>query len=67
MCCMFLVFLCIVILFFQRVDTGVLSIQNATYAESGDYECIVKSAVGRIATRTQVIIEGPPGPPGKSP
>ena len=41
-----------------------LYIFNTTFAESGDYECIVKSAVGRISSKTHVIVQGPPGPPG---
>lgn len=50
----------------RRMDIhgGMLNIWNATFAEAGDYECIVKSAVGRISSRTTVIIRGPPGPPG---
>nr|CAD7573639.1 unnamed protein product [Timema californicum] len=47
-----------------NIDGGILDIQNTTFAEAGDYECIIKSAVGRIATRTSVIVQGPPGPPG---
>ncbi|XP_012285560.1 contactin [Orussus abietinus] len=47
-----------------RIEEGVLDIINATFAEAGDYECIIKSAVGKISTKTTVIVEGPPGPPG---
>ncbi|XP_046682308.1 contactin isoform X2 [Homalodisca vitripennis] len=47
-----------------KIDGGSLVIYNITLAEGGDYECIVKSAVGRIASRTSVFVEGPPGPPG---
>lgn len=47
-----------------KVDGNLLAIRNASLAEAGDYECIVKSVVGRISTRTRVIVEGPPGPPG---
>jgi hypothetical protein len=36
-----------------------------TFADAGDYECIIKSAVGRIASKTSVFVYGPPGPPGK--
>lgn len=45
-------------------DGGHLYITNVSFAEAGDYECIVKSAVGRIATKTSIFVEGPPGPPG---
>ncbi|XP_063219696.1 contactin isoform X2 [Bacillus rossius redtenbacheri] len=47
-----------------NIDGGVLDIYNTTLAEAGDYECIVKSAVGRISSKTSLIVEGPPGPPG---
>uniref|UniRef100_A0A6P7GDV3 Contactin n=1 Tax=Diabrotica virgifera virgifera TaxID=50390 RepID=A0A6P7GDV3_DIAVI len=47
-----------------KVDGGYLRIINATFSDSGDYECVVKSAVGRIYSRSRVIVEGPPGPPG---
>ncbi|XP_017890877.1 contactin [Ceratina calcarata] len=47
-----------------RIDKEELRIINATSAESGEYECIVKSAVGEISSRTIVVVEGPPGPPG---
>ncbi|XP_046406914.1 contactin isoform X2 [Ischnura elegans] len=47
-----------------KIDGGDLHIMNASLAEAGDYECIVKSAVGRIASATTVVIQGPPGPPG---
>ena len=46
------------------VEGGILDIINATMAEAGEYECIVKSAVNRISSKTIVYIEGPPGPPG---
>lgn len=46
------------------IDGGNLEIINATFAEAGDYECIVKSAIGRITSRTTITVEGPPGPPG---
>lgn len=46
------------------INGGQLDIINATFAEAGDYECIVKSTVGRISSRTTITIEGPPGPPG---
>ena len=46
------------------IDGGTLDIINATFAEAGEYECIVKSAVGKISSKTTITIEGPPGPPG---
>lgn len=46
------------------MDGGVLTIKNATFSDAGDYECIVKSAVGRISSKKMVVVEGPPGPPG---
>ncbi|XP_012215435.1 contactin [Linepithema humile] len=47
-----------------NINNEYLDIINATYAEAGEYECILKSAVGEISSRTNLIIEGPPGPPG---
>lgn len=41
-----------------------MEIWNVTFADAGDYECVVKSAVGRVRTKTTVAVEGPPGPPG---
>lgn len=47
-----------------RIDGGYLDIINITFAEAGDYECVLKSAVGEISSKTTLIVEGPPGPPG---
>ncbi|KAF4525298.1 hypothetical protein B566_EDAN014819 [Ephemera danica] len=47
-----------------NIDGGNLVVVNATFAEAGEYECTVMSAVGSITTKTMVIVEGPPGPPG---
>uniref|UniRef100_A0A0A9W5Z2 Contactin n=1 Tax=Lygus hesperus TaxID=30085 RepID=A0A0A9W5Z2_LYGHE len=47
-----------------KVEAGHLEIWNVTFADAGEYECNVKSAVGRVKTKTVVAIEGPPGPPG---
>lgn len=49
---------------FQRVDGGYLRINNSTFSDSGDYDCIVQSPVGVISYRTAVVVQGPPGPPG---
>ena len=43
---------------------GYMKIINITYAEAGKYECMVDTAVGRIYATSQVIVHGPPGPPG---
>jgi hypothetical protein len=50
---------------FQTVDGGILEIRNTTFVDGGDYECIIKSAVGRISSKASVFVIGPPGPPGK--
>ncbi|KAL4720071.1 hypothetical protein ACJJTC_018530, partial [Scirpophaga incertulas] len=47
-----------------KIDGGELTIFNVSLSDVGDYECIVKSAIGRISSHTQLRIEGPPGPPG---
>ncbi|GBP54321.1 Contactin [Eumeta japonica] len=46
------------------IDAGELMILNASLSDVGDYECVVKSAIGRISSHTQLLIEGPPGAPG---
>ncbi|CAH0562661.1 unnamed protein product [Brassicogethes aeneus] len=47
-----------------KIDGGYLRIINNTFSDAGEYKCIVKSAVGKIFSKSMVIIEGPPGPPG---
>lgn len=47
-----------------KIDGGELTIYNVSLSDVGDYECIVKAAIGRISSHTQLRIEGPPGPPG---
>ncbi|XP_026687837.1 contactin-like, partial [Diaphorina citri] len=47
-----------------NIDGGLLEITNASFADAGEYECVVKSTVGKISTKTTVIVEGPPGLPG---
>lgn len=37
---------------------------NVTFSDAGEYECVIKSAVGEISSKTYVVVEGPPGPPG---
>lgn len=46
------------------IDGGILDLINITFAEAGEWECIVKSAVGSIKARTYLKVDGPPGPPG---
>lgn len=48
----------------QKIDGGYLRIRNATFTDSGEYECVVKSAVGKIFSKARITVEGPPGPPG---
>ncbi|XP_041970407.1 contactin [Aricia agestis] len=47
-----------------KIDGGELTIYDVSLSDVGEYECVVKSAIGRISSRTQLRIEGPPGPPG---
>ncbi|XP_055857806.1 contactin [Episyrphus balteatus] len=47
-----------------RVDRNRLTVHNITLLDAGDYECVVKSAVNKISSKTTVIVEGPPGAPG---
>lgn len=41
-----------------------MTLINLTLPDSGQYECIAKSAVGQISSKTVLYIDGPPGPPG---
>ena len=50
--------------FRRGVLDGFLVINNITYAEAGKYECVVNTAVGKIYSTSEVIVHGPPGPPG---
>lgn len=43
---------------------GYMRIYNITDAEAGTYECVVDTAVGTIYASSDVIVHGPPGPPG---
>ncbi|XP_055933759.1 contactin-like isoform X2 [Argiope bruennichi] len=43
---------------------GYLRIENITLAEAGIYQCIVKTAVGKISKSTHLLVYGPPGAPG---
>lgn len=45
-------------------NLGYLNIHNISFAEAGIYTCIVKTAIGRITTSTELIVIGPPGAPG---
>lgn len=47
-----------------HLSGGSLYISNSTFSDAGDYECVVKSAVGEISSKSTIIVEGPPGPPG---
>lgn len=47
-----------------EVNYNELTITNTSLLDSGFYECIAKSAVNQISSRSQVIVLGPPGMPG---
>jgi len=47
-----------------HIDGEYLNIINATFIEAGEYECILRSAVGEISSKLTLIVQGPPGPPG---
>ncbi|KAK0161854.1 hypothetical protein PV327_008261 [Microctonus hyperodae] len=47
-----------------RIDGGTFDIINITLSDGGDYECIIKSAVGSVVSKSTLIVSGPPGPPG---
>lgn len=44
-------------------DSG-LEIHNITLAQAGEYECVAKTSVGRISTKTHLFVYGPPGAVG---
>ncbi|XP_055631251.1 contactin isoform X2 [Toxorhynchites rutilus septentrionalis] len=46
------------------VNYNSLEVHNLTLLDAGEYECIAKSAVNRIVSKTNVYIQGPPGAPG---
>lgn len=50
--------------FSRGYDAGSLKISNITFAESGDYVCVVKTSVGKNYSPTRVHVSGPPSAPG---
>ncbi|XP_038105430.1 contactin isoform X2 [Culex quinquefasciatus] len=46
------------------VNNNHLEVHNLTLLDSGEYECIVKSAVNQVVSKTNVFVQGPPGAPG---
>ncbi|XP_073990489.1 contactin isoform X2 [Rhodnius prolixus] len=48
----------------RKISGGSLEIHNVTFADAGEYECRVKSTVSEITTKTTLVVDGPPGPPG---
>ncbi|XP_052867950.1 contactin [Anopheles cruzii] len=47
-----------------RIHYNSLEVHNLTLVDGGEYECIAKSSVNRIVTKSNVLIQGPPGAPG---
>lgn len=45
-------------------DGGHLEINNITLSQAGEYECVAKTSVGRISTKTALFVYGPPGAVG---
>ncbi|XP_049513150.1 contactin isoform X3 [Dermacentor silvarum] len=43
---------------------GYLVIYNVSFAEAGHYTCIAKTSVGKVFANTELLVIGPPGPPG---
>lgn len=46
------------------VNYNSLEVHNLTQLDAGEYECIAKSAVNRIVSKTNVFVQSPPGAPG---
>ena len=42
------------------INSNSLEVRNLTLLDGGEYECIAKSAVNRIVSKTNVIVQGPP-------
>jgi hypothetical protein len=42
------------------INSNSLEVRNLTLLDGGEYECVAKSAVNRITSRTAVIVQGPP-------
>ncbi|XP_055522931.1 contactin [Wyeomyia smithii] len=47
-----------------KVSYNSLEVYNLTQLDAGEYECIAKSAVNQIVSKTTVFVQGPPGAPG---
>lgn len=45
-------------------DYNGLVLHNLTITDTGEYECIAKSAVNQISTKTMLVVQGPPSAPG---
>lgn len=43
---------------------GALDVHNMSFAETGNFECVVKTPISQVSGIANVIVEGPPGPPG---
>lgn len=43
---------------------GYLVIYNVSFAEAGRYTCVAKTSVGKVFAHTDLLVLGPPGPPG---
>ncbi|XP_058820774.1 contactin [Topomyia yanbarensis] len=46
------------------INYNSLEVHNLTQLDGGEYECVAKSAVNKIVSKTIVVIQGPPGAPG---
>ncbi|KAH0545705.1 contactin [Cotesia glomerata] len=47
-----------------QIYDGTFHLINITLSDAGEYECVLKSAVGTISSKSTMIVYGPPGPPG---
>lgn len=48
----------------QIIEHNTLQVYNLSLLDAGEYECIAKSSVNEISSRSNVIVLGPPGSPG---
>ena len=45
-------------------ELGYLKISNVTFAEAGEYTCLVKSSIGTASAKTELLVQGPPAAAG---
>jgi hypothetical protein len=47
--------------YIRSKEAGHLEIHNITLSQAGEYECIIKTSVGRVSAKSELFVYGPPG------